>query len=103
MSRENGECIWGAAVVNKCFGLGAEQLNSDGSSKSTKECQEPCCATQEYEIWQQQDGRGCYYNKDDGIKVLELDLYALPYEGARKCIPDFCGSPEEEKPLWTSS
>jgi hypothetical protein len=144
LSRQNGKCYWGDRVVNQCFGLGAEQMNSDGSSKNAAECEKACCESPECEIWQQQDGRGCYYNKNDGINVCTCSyvyhLYTylilrlhyayfvyyhcscllllfvivivfctcdtcqcladpVPYEGARKCIHEYCGTPEEEEAI----
>jgi hypothetical protein len=96
LQRTGDKCEWGEAVPNQCFGLGAERLNIDGTSKTAEQCETACCEDETCEIWQQQEGRGCYYNKNVGIQCQQEQL---PFEGGRKCIPRFCGSPEEEKSI----
>lgn len=85
-------------MPNQCFGLGPERgLNGAVNPEvhlTTEQCAEECCKSSECEMWQQQEGRGCYFNKKDGIWCTEATLPTL--EGARKCIPNYCGTPEME-------
>ncbi len=92
-SKSNGQCTWGKSLPYQCFGLRAEQLNSDGSRMSSQQCQAACCASSECSHWQQLDDRGCYYGNDEGIWCQEE---LLKFVGSRKCVPNYCGTKEEE-------
>jgi hypothetical protein len=96
LRRQNGKCDWGDAVPYQCFGLGPERLHQASNTRLAKDdCAAACCASPTCEIWQQADGRGCYFSNSADVgcdKSLEST-----YVGGRKCIPGFCGDAEEQK------
>lgn len=89
LKREGGKCTWGEAIPNQCFGLGPERKGATDKSYTTEECAAACCAASHCEMWQEQPGRGCYFESSKGVWCEETKLSA--YEGGRKCIPGFCG------------
>jgi hypothetical protein len=98
LRRENGKCIWGKSLPNQCFGLGPERLNPTTSKPlDANECEEACCLSPSCEMWQQANGRGCYFSSSAGVGCDSTK--ESPYIGARKCIPHFCGSAEEESEI----
>lgn len=93
--REKNVCKWGKDLPNQCFGLGPERLHPITKKPlNSTECESFCCQSNDCEIWQQADGRGCYYSSSKGIGCDKTK--EPPYTGGRKCIPNFCGSIEEE-------
>lgn len=61
---------------------------------SADECQEACCSSSNCEMWQHGEGRGCYFAPSAGVGCD--DKKEPLYIGGRKCVPQFCGSAEEE-------
>jgi hypothetical protein len=88
----DGTCKWGDGLPSQCFGLGDER-KVNGSSLSTESCADACCKDPACGIWQEVPGRGCYYNKDEGIWC---DKDPGVYDGARKCVKGFCDGREAE-------
>jgi hypothetical protein len=93
LSKANGVCQWGEQLPGQCFGLGDEHRDSRSKPLNTTSCAQACCNDPQCEIWQEVPGRGCYFNKAEGIWCeIEPELY----EGARKCISGFCDGREKE-------
>lgn len=97
LTRSKSEgCSWGEDLPDQCFGLGPERKSKgwEGEPLSEQDCSKACCEDSECEMWQQMDGRGCYFAKKEGVWCEEKPKGS--YFGQRKCIPDYCGSKEEE-------
>lgn len=88
----DGKCHWGEQLPSQCFGLGDER-KIDGQSLNTTGCADACCKDPDCSMWQEVPGRGCYFNKADGIWC---DKDPGIYDGGRKCIKDFCDGREAE-------
>ena len=61
LSRSNGVCQLGQRLPYQCFGLGPERLSKDGNRLDAAACEAACCESPGCDMWQQGDGRGCYY------------------------------------------
>lgn len=96
VSREGGKCIWREDNLdNQCFGLGPERFNSTKGRLDTAGCEKACCDDGECKTWQEMPGRGCYYTADKGVHSGTCDgVKNAVYDGARKCIPGYCGGME---------
>ena len=99
IDENTGECVWESKILNtQCFGLGGERLNAtNGRIISDLECQRSCCEAAKKgkcNIYQELNGRGCYYSKDKDIFCD--DKIQGAYEGGRKCIPKFCDGNEDK-------
>ena len=92
-SRHEGKCGWGESRPFQCFGLGSMRQDI----KSEAECSEACCQDSKCGIYQYQQGRGCFFNENKDIWCSEQQGGQV--DGARKCIPKFCGGQEEEESL----
>ena len=93
---ENCNTMRESDVPHQCFGLGPERRHPVTRNQLTvPECEAACCADSKCEIWQAIEGRGCFYNRKEGISCGEKA--EQPYIGGRKCIPGFCGSLENER------
>jgi len=97
MKRENGVCDWGDLLPNQCFGLGPERTGINNQRLDTRQCAEACCATATCDMWQQQNGRGCYFGPSQDVACDTTR--DMPYEGGRKCVPGFCGSLAEQNQI----
>lgn len=100
----NGKCTWGDTLPSQCFGLGPERgLNGEVNPAvhlTTEECRQACCDSDECEMWQEQKDRGCYFSRKEGIWCTENKYPVL--EGGRKCVHNYCGSPELELSILTA-
>jgi hypothetical protein len=91
-SRKNGECEWGEALPNQCFGLGPEVTTPSGKRRTAESCAATCCETPTCEMWQELPDRGCFMANSKGIWC---DTKQGAYDGQRKCVKDFCGGMED--------
>jgi hypothetical protein len=90
------DAMKGATVPHQCFGLGPERMHPvTRKPLSVSECEAACCADPRCEVWQAIAGRGCFYNRNEGVHCEEKGEPA--YTGGRKCVPGVCGSLENEK------
>ena len=92
-SKKDGVCTWGESLPTQCFGLGPEVLTEDKKQHSTQSCEEACCANKDCEMWQEMAGRGCYFASSKGVWC---DAPQGKFDGARKCVPGYCGGMEDK-------
>eukprot|EP01041_Mallomonas_annulata_P003788 gene3788-7522_t len=92
-SREGGKCTSGDPLPSQCFGMGPERMSEGTNSRmNAKDCAAACCAKDKCRMWQELPDRGCYFSWDD--EEHYCDPYLGTFDGARKCIPGFCGGKE---------
>jgi hypothetical protein len=101
VKRQDGICEWGDFLPNQCFGLGPEKMHPTTKQQLTSaECEAECCRSPTCEMWQHGEGRGCYFAPSAGVGC---DAIKEPsYIGGRKCVPQFCGSPEEQHQIMSA-
>ena len=86
-----GHCDWSEQLPNQCFGFGPEKKDQNNQPLSTDQCARACCEDPKCNMWQEIPGRGCYFGNSDRVWCSKKET---PFEGGRKCIPNFCGGLE---------
>ena len=96
LSRQGRTCTWKPEVLDtQCFGLGSERLNTSNGRLDTSGCEKQCCEDPTCMTWQEMPGRGCYYSDSMSVYSGTCDEAGNAiYDGARKCLPGYCGGQE---------